>query len=460
MIHRSSFSLVTSLLLAGALLGCDVKKPMPIEEEDAGTDAGVDAGRPRGDDPPTGWQQVFAYPDGGMASTKLGPHVASAPDQFNQPLAAAMYVDPNGDGDFGDNRVVFTRWSGTDKKFQDLKTVEVVGDVLPAANTKPSRQISVAYDAQVNRVAVAYVKQPGEIRFAHSADDGAFFSLSTVSTGSGVASNPVLALRNDVTHLVYLQDGALLYRKRTGVSGAFTDQTAPTPSTLTKVIDVPPALVLDGAGNPGVAFFVSDPAPMTFTASLVFWRPGTTTATVIASSGTTEVLQPALLMPGVALTFAGENPRVAFHLRNTPRLSTMDNTTELFFASASSAAGTTWSTPVALPRNGNGTIFNSTRWYSGIVVDAAGKVAIAAFHSEGGFTGGQCGGPKLGRSNDGTSFTVCAPGETPYNFAGEWLSLWPYSSAGKLNLIFGTDGARSLLSGKTLAAGAVLWREP
>ncbi len=460
MSSRSSSSLIVGALLVSALFACGQTKPRPIEEEDAGVDAGVDAGRPRGEDPATGWRQVFAYPDGGMATTKLGPHVSSAPDQFNQPLVAAVYVDPSGDGDFGDNRVVFTRWNGTDKKFQDLKTVEVVGDVLPTPGSKPSRQVSVAYDATVNRVAVAYVKQPGEVRLAHSADDGAFFSLSTVSTGSGVTSNPVLALRGDVTHLVYLQDGQLIYRKRTGLMGTFMNETAPTPAGLTKVVDVPPALVLDGNGNPGVAYFVADPMPMSFTASLVFWRPGTTTATVIASSGSTEVLQPALLMPGVALTYVGQLPRVAFHLRNTPRMSAMDNTSELFFAAASDAAGTMWGTPVALPRNGNGMTFNSTRWYSGLSVDATGKVVVAGYFSEGGFTGGQCGGPKLGRSNDGASFTVCAPGDTPYNFAGEWLTLWPHTMGGKVTLIFATDGARTLGNGTVLDPGVVMWREP
>lgn len=428
--------------------------PGIIEPDDAGVDAGVDAGRPRGDDPATGWQTAVEASDAG----RLGTNVSSAPDRYGQPVLASLYVDPNGDGQEGDSAVYFTRWNGTEKKFQAFKRVEVVGEVMVSG--RPSRQVSVAIDPVTQRVAIAYVKAPGEIRLATSEDDGENFSLQTASAGSSLVFSPQLAMRANVMHLAFIQDGTLVYRKRTGVTGVFSEETAPTPAGMSKVIEVPPALALDAMGNPGVAYFAADPTALT--ATLVFWRPGSTTATAVASSEGFEVLQPAtpaLRMPGVALTFTAELPRLAYHLRKAAPLSTEDNTTELFFAAASDAAGQTWVAPQPIQRNGYqggapGVTYHSTRWYQAVVASPT-RQAVAAFHREFG-TIGQCRGPKLARSTTGSDFMTCSPTGSPFGFAGEWVTMWEYAP-GKLQVFFNWDEAAS--AGE-LKRGIISWREP
>ena len=102
--------IVLSVLLSSLFFACGPKpKPIPdsgMEEEDAGME--VDAGRPRGDDLPNGWQMALELPAGAAASTKLGISTAAIPDQFGYPTIAALYEDPNGDLNYDDNRVVYT----------------------------------------------------------------------------------------------------------------------------------------------------------------------------------------------------------------------------------------------------------------------------------------------------------------------------------------------------------------
>src|SRR5439155_8525805 len=84
-------------LLFVVLYGCG-NKPLPILDsgtEDAGVqDAGVDAGmmRVKGIDPPLNWSLALAQPPDAGATAD----VSMALDQFQQPMIAALIVDPNG----------------------------------------------------------------------------------------------------------------------------------------------------------------------------------------------------------------------------------------------------------------------------------------------------------------------------------------------------------------------------
>lgn len=442
------FRLVLVATLSLGLLACGPRTPKfdAGVEEDAGT-MEVDAGRQRGDDPPTGWQVIAPLPAGAATSTRLGPSVASAPDQFAQPLVAALSEDPNGDLNYDDNKVVFTRWDGTAKAFTALQTVEVVGG---GASQHPDRQISIARDAMTGRIGIAYVKsQDNVIRLAVSDDEGANFSLSTVSDGTAaLVSNPSLALRNGEAHVTWLQGSDVQYRKRVG-TGAFT----PTSPGAIVTGGKPIALALDGAGNPGVAFF-SFVAPDS--AELAFWRPGSA-PTVVATADGLGDLGNQDRAPSVSLTFAGTTPHLAYHLRKVaPTPGDMD--TELWYAKATDAAGTTWSTPVAIPRNGglSGGVmqYHSTRYYQALTLDESGRVNIAAnFAALGAQTA--CGGPKLARSTDGTSFMTCSPQGSPMQQGGSWISMWPYKT-GKQTLIF----AYETRNNPSIGAGIVMWREP
>src|SRR5262245_299441 len=120
-------------------------KPMHIPDsgvEDSGMpDAGVDAGRPRGEDPPNGWSVALPYPADAGTMARYGAGMSMLLDQYGQPMIAAIVVDPNSDGVYADNRLVFTRWDGVAKAFSTPVTIEIVGDIDV---NDPNRPVSLA----------------------------------------------------------------------------------------------------------------------------------------------------------------------------------------------------------------------------------------------------------------------------------------------------------------------------
>jgi hypothetical protein len=430
--------IVVSVLLSSLLFACGPRpKPPPVDagmEEDAGTE--VDAGRPRGDDLPNGWQMALELPMGAAPSTKLGVSVAAIPDQFGYPTIAAQYEDPNGDLNYDDNRVIYTRWDGVAKAFEPAKTIEVVGG---AAFVHPNRQISIAREPVTGRIAIAYIKpQDNSVRVAFSDDEGANFSLTTVATGTGTVSNPSLGLVGDTIHVAFDDGGNLAYRKRVG-SGAWTDEL-----TGSVLVTGPISLAVDSAGNVGIAFMISTG----MSADLGFWRPGNATPAVIATADNLD-LTVAGREPSVTLTFVGTTPNVAYHLRKLPDA----DATELWYLK-STDSGSTWGTPIAIPRNSSGTEVHSTRYYQALAVDPSGRVSVAAPWSATG-TQTNCNGPKLSRAADGMNFMTCSPAGSPIQRGGDWINLWTHKAA-KQTLVFHYDSR----SNPSIKAGIVVWREP
>jgi hypothetical protein len=440
--------------LACSLLACG-PRPRPdggTQEDDGGTDGGAaDAGREKGNDPSSGYSLAIPISAGAAPAARFGISASGALDQFSQPMVAAITVDPNGDGVFQDNVLVFTRWNGVTRAFEPLKTIEVVGEIDVA---HPNRQVSLARDAETGQLAIAYVKSDGNIRLAVSNDEGANWSLQTATAASSLGhtlSNPVLALKGGKTWLAYFDaaargaNGGVVVRNRTA-GAAFTDQTVPLLAANDGNPAGPHGMALDSAGNPGFAYFNVN--ALDATVALAFWRPGSATPTRIADSALTANDAGTPRQPSVSLTFSGDLPRVAYHLA-TP---TPD--TQLWFAAASDAAGVAWSAPVAIPRNGSPGLLEGTQWYQAISVDGP-KVAIVA-DFESGPPAQMCGGPKLARSNDGAAFSTCAPDTTRvFGRAGEFPSLF-HHAPGKLTLLFNYPSRAN----PTIGGGVVLWREP
>ena len=435
------FRIATCTAFSICLLACGPRiKPVidAGEEIDAGME--VDAGRLRGDDPPNGWQMAAELPAGAAPSTKLGISVSAIGDQFNQPLIAALYEDPNGDLNYDDNRVVYTRWDGMAKAFEPLKTIEVVGG---GPFEYPNRQISIARDAATGRIGIAYIKpQDNTVRLAVSDDEGTNFSLSTVSDvpRAALMSNPALALQGGNTHLAWIQGSDIMYRRRIG-AGTFMDQTPGAVISGGKSL----ALAVDSGGNAGVAFFVSVAGT---SADLAFWRPGSA-ANVIASADMLDLSVPEFA-PSVSLTFVGTTPHLAYHLRKLADATA----TELWYLKATDS-GTTWATPIAIPRNSSSaTEFHSTRYFQALTLEPSGRVSVAAPWSAIG-TQTNCNGPKLSRAPDGVLFTTCSPMGSPINRGGDWINLWTHKT-GKQTLVFHYDSRAN----PSIKAGVVLWREP
>lgn len=433
--------IVVAVLLSSCLLACG-PRPRPMvdagEEPDAGME--VDAGRPRGDDLPNGWQVALELPMGAALSSKLGVSVSAIPDQFGYPTIAALYEDPNGDLNYDDNRVVYTRWDGVAKAFEPMKTIEVVGG---AAFVHPNRQISIARDAESGRIGIAYIKpQDTVVRVAFSDDEGANFSLTTVAPAGGTVSNPSVAVKGADLHVAFLRGTELVYAKRTG-TGAFVEQLVPN-GLVAGGQSV--SLALDSAGNPAVAFFAQVSAS---SSDLYFWRPGSA-AMPIASSDMLD-LTVSGREPSVTLIFVGTTPHLAYHLR---KLADAD-ATELWYVK-SNDSGATWANAIAIPRNSSGADMHSTRYYQALAVEPSGRVSVAAPWS---FTGTQtnCNGPKLSRAADGMNFMTCSPMGSPIQRGGDWINLWTHKT-GKQTLVFHYD-SRSNPS-PAARPGVLVWREP
>ena len=437
------------------LIACG-PKPRPMNDagpdEDAGTDAGVDAGRPRGDEPPTNWSVALATPADAGPNARYGVSAAMALDQFGHPMIAALVVDPNSDLVLSDNRLVFTRWNGVTRAWQQPVTIEVIGDIDVS---HPNRQVAIARNAVTGQIGVVYLNESGVVRYARSEDEGEHFSLENVSaavTDASKLSNPQLQYVGDGTlHIAYSARpacgmgacGKILHRKRVG-TGAFTD--AEVQGSLA-AREWPFALAVDAAGNPAFAFFSDD---MAGAVTLSYASMGSTQT--IASS--TVLVDTAAKIPSVSLTLQGDVPRVAFHL-----LSATDPDAQLWYAQKTAGA---WSTPVAIRRDGPVGMLDGTQWYQGVVSEGGNKVAVVANFQRAGTVGMLCGGPKLTRSDDGVTFPVpCHPRESggptvhAINQGGFWVSIAAHR-VGKLTIALDYEQR----SNPTIGAGVIVYREP
>ncbi len=458
---------LTLLLLAAGLFACG-QKPRPVidsgpEEEDAGTDAGVDAGREKGVEPPTGYSTALILPDGNEPTVRVGVSASLALDQFNHPMIASVYTDPNNDKQHIDDSLVFTRWNGLSKTadggtmgYQPAVTIASIGEI---DLSEPNRQVSLSRDSTTGTIGIAYVTELKTVKIALSNDEGATWSPETVSlpNASGHAlSNPVLVLNGGVTHLAYFEAeapcgfpdcGQVIYRRRIG-KAAFTDSTSPAPAATDVALAKPISMAVDSAGNAGIAYFVGPAQAAAGAVSLLFWRPSGTTTRKVADSGGAAIAKP----PSVSLTFSAANPRVAYHLPSAASVNA-----QLWYAAAADAAGTTF-TPVEIPRNGAAGVFEGTARFQSIALSSSGRIAIAANLDGLPVDQGCKGGPKLSVSTDGLVFDTCRPVKTGvplFGQAGLWINA-AFHKADKVTVVFALESnANPLIRG-----GVIVFREP
>ncbi|MFZ5471781.1 MAG: hypothetical protein ACOZIN_20320 [Myxococcota bacterium] len=444
-------SRTTFLLFALMAVACERPRFVPDGgRDDGGSDAGTDAARPAGQMPPTGYSVVVEQPTNLGASNRIGASVAMVLDQNEQPFVAYVHEDPNGDGIAIDTCVELTRWNGVDKAWEAPRTVDVVGQI---DTSHPHRQVAIARDSVTGVLAVAYLASATQVNLALSDDEGENWSIETASApGNETLNDPVLALYGGEVHLAYhqanqrctgAQCGAVLYRSRLA-SGAFSSATAVPLLAGTDANPAKPiAMALDADGKPGLAYFLETTASPTVT--LAFWRPGTATAgKVVDSEGQVDI------DGSVSLTFRGNTPHLAYHLAGS------DPAAQLRYSAGLDVQGLSFAAPVAIPRNGAVSAPEGTRWYQSIDLDANGRVAIVASFESATQPAQQCGGPKLARSTDGTTFTVCSPdGGRFFGYAGKWATLY-FDRANKLNLVFLYEQRAN----PQIKPGVLLWREP
>jgi hypothetical protein len=356
--------------------------------------------------------------------------VSSSTTDVNLGAQAAMALDENDDPMFAyfdyktdDATVYFIRWDPCAGAF----TAPIVVDAgLGAIVSNPtSRELAIAYDRGTHEIGIAYTKVTpvgpdfaGVTWLATKKPAASAFSLQQISSApqaiSGTSS-PNIAMAGGNLYVTYTRanDGCCpagtcgtcegIYLHQSLASGGadasgtphafsggmfFGAGDPPRPSTL------PHAIAIDSTGTPGVAF-VSDPGSSLggYDRPFFFWRAGMSAPVLVTNSNNVQNDAPT-----INLAFEGTTPRIAGQLFATA--SADYDTTYV----ASTDMGSTWSSPVRLPRDGD----ESTGLTSALASDGAGTLAYVSSDQSG--TGaGSCGkSPYVARSTDhGAHWTPC-----------------------------------------------------
>lgn len=436
---------------------------------DSGLDSGAEADAVTFPDaanvgPGPGFSVAASSTVGSAAS--FGTDLSMALDERGDPMLAYVWEAPAGVAANG--AVYFVRWSAAAQRWTEPVRVEVIGPVFTNA---PLRHISLSRDASTGALGIAYgrfnIRTPPRnelvysVHLALSLDGGRTWSSELVSerldptSGSEEAYAPVLAMRDGRSHLAYPQrwqhcsggsNGAcsgLWHVTRTGTTGAFQRTLAPLLSGTSGVRMTSIALALDARGDPGVAYFSNSDAasaPERNTTNLTFWRPGTAPVRVDDSRGIQNDT------PALSLAYQDNAPRIAADL-------VREQGRSFDVRLWSSADNATWTSSVAVPRDG-GDIMS---WYHSLAIRADGAMALASgSHATAGGPRSACSAPKLARSSDGVAWTTC----------GMSRAELPSGAGGYVNAAFGPDGKLWLAfqhpesNSPTVGQGVVVWREP
>lgn len=200
----------------------------------------------------------------------------------------------------------------------------------------------------------------------------------------------------------------------------------------------PSELRLDATGAPGVVYIAADQA-QTYNSQIVYYKVGTPGGGVVVFDSN-DIQNDS---PSASLAYDGTKPRVAAHLGADP-------STSYDMRFSSSTDGVTWTAPEALPRDHD----DETAWYQSLAIGSAGQAAVAAYVNSGSGNA-TCGSPRVLRSTDLTTWSVCGADATSmHGIDGKWVQAY-YPPGDKLSLV--TTGTLALTNGTQ--SGLLFWRE-
>jgi uncharacterized protein (TIGR03437 family) len=344
--------------------------------------------------PPSGFTVVSLAPGvaGSQAAANYGHSLSLAFDANGDPAIAFLYNDPSGDGNPVDTELRFRSWNRAQYRWNNDVRVATVGIVAPSV--RPA--VSLAYDAGANVFAVATEALGGSIQMFASTDGGAVWTHKATLRTEEPAWGPSLVLAGGNAHFAYNLGGEgvrYLTGRFIADASSWTTRIAPRlDNTELAEPGTAPSLALDSAGNPGIAYWVSQTSnrwPV-----LLYWRPATTDAPVRVMDGQGQYTA----QPVARLLFAGTQPRVATYVQR------MDAPFGVGLHSVfSQDGGATWQTPAVIPPDGG----TSTDYPFDFSLDSQGRAAIA-FGQNGGSNDGVCGNPKLSYSTDLVTWRTCS----------------------------------------------------
>jgi uncharacterized protein (TIGR03437 family) len=399
--------------------------------------------------PPPGFSMVSTTPQAALTALRSG--------WYGQLVAMALDANEDPAIAFCDASTAFTAnnfltdvyFMGWDRAHRVWKAPVKIGTGNNIGNHTPG--LAIAFDSSTNRFGVAYQSDMDNIQWvAFSSDGGATWTKQQIQAANAVlVEGCALKMANGQAFLVdSLDPGGVVY-----ASGA---QTATGPITWTgqrlpvlgNECYAKFDLALDSTGQPGVAFMYRDASASTDV--VYFWRPPATTATkVTTSNGRNNMIG----SPDIKLVFSGQNPRILLNMQRSDGGPYPYNTD--LWSVASSDGGATWAAPVQLPSDGDTGLDTPIT----LAIGPQGQAAASASNPHG--TTGQgmkCGWPKLSRTTDWVSWTMCNPGNSP---APQWIYYdYPsvaYASNGKLYFAF--QNANKGDNRDLPILGVMLWRE-
>jgi hypothetical protein len=307
--------------------------------------------------PPSGVSNAAPAPlRGSTPAADYGYNIALTLDGNGDPAFLFGWADPNGDTDDSDGQLLFRSWNRAQYAWNAPVKVATLGDAFTTFNAMDS----LAYDASTATFAAAAADGAGNVFVWSSADGGSTWTKKkTFATVSGGASwtGPSLALAAGNIHLALLDNETTTLHYVTGKlsadAGTWTDKAAPKVSGFTQNSGQATSLAVDSAGNPGVAYWVTQND--TYNAVLLYWKPASSGAPVkimdSQNNGTED--------PNVKLAFYNLNPRVlAYIQRNDAEFGV-----GLHFA-RSDDGGLTWQAPVVIPPTATPAPITRSTWRS------------------------------------------------------------------------------------------------
>ena len=399
--------------------------------------------------PPNGFTNVAVSSNADDVHPNYGVDTRLVLDANGDPAVCFLWADPNGDNDYSDTTLYFTGWSRTQGKFLAPVKVAVTGDI---ATQDAEVGISLARDASNNMFGIAYRVEPTSgdtvvIHLALSTDGGATWKDEVVEskTGDGDFRTPTLALANGNAYLAYISDGhgvKYITGKETDPPANWTSQLAPVDTGYSAYENVA-SLALDSNGVPGIAYILdSDSAN---DQRLKFWRPGSTTASLISGPGVDKEDQ-----NDIHLAFFGTKASVVFHGALDTNYFVGNGHT--VWAIRSNDGGNTWGPPVNVPPD-NGSSMDVPL---GFAVGSQGQGAIASY-SNGSDGSDVCEQPKLSLSdNNFANWKTCAP-ETKEEGKKNFYAYTPsvaYGPNDRLYVVFQVPPKMDL------SYGVQLWSQP
>lgn len=313
-------------------------------------------------------------------------------DELRAPALAWAWVHPNGTSAHTteDTLLQFSRWDGAAGAFTAPVTV-AIGEVAPTV--RPDT-IKLAYDAKTHVFAVAYHTLHRTLGYATSSDGGAHWSSTIVVDEKLNASAAGLVLANGTATFAFTSPNGLHLRRGPELAAtSWTETLAPPPPNGGRVMRAAPRVVLDGAGEPALAY-VADP-PTAYSRAAIFWRPGSAPIEVMNTNNRQND------DAHLSLAVSGSHWLLAFDASRDHDAGTFGLWT------SGSADGTTWTAPTMVTPDGpHGTGFTTA------AISASGAGALV-FTPNGGVGSSEttCGSPKLSRSADLAKWSTCSPDE-------------------------------------------------